>query len=120
MKTFLIATESNLANHAGEEYDDYMTVQAMVQPEQMPAVANDIRNRLRALIVESQAEGDLDENHIKVDVDAPPLYDVILVSLVDTMGKEEKLNVELPVKLTRGNAEESVLHERERRDAEGS
>jgi len=108
MKTLLIVTKQTINKHAGEEYDDYMLVEPMVEPDGLPAAANLIRNKVRELIVGAQKEGDTQENHVKVEVDATPPYDVMIVSVADLMQQEEKIRVELPERLTRGQNKERI------------
>ena len=100
MKTLLVVTKENLRKHAGREVDDYVEVALIPTPESMPQIANEIRNRIRALIVESDREaaasGKKPEREISIEFDASPPYRVILASLADIMAQEEKLMVHLP------------------------
>jgi len=112
MRTLLVVTDSTIKNHEGEEYDDYIVVKAIPSQEEMPAIANEIRNKIRGIVIDAQKENE-GEAQVKIEVDATPPYDVILVSLVDTMGQEEKLNVVLPERLDRGGNKEKLIIESE-------
>jgi len=101
MRTLLVATEETIGAHAGEEYDDYITVKSIPTPQELPSIANQIRNKIRGVIVAAQAEGCHDEKVVKISLDASPPYSVVLVSLSDVMKQEEGLVLELPKGLGR-------------------
>jgi hypothetical protein len=96
IKTLLVVSKENLKKHAGREVDDYLEVSTILAPEDMPAAANEIRNRIRMLIVQADKEGGKPEREVRVEFDASPPYRVILASLADIMAQEEKLVVHLP------------------------
>jgi hypothetical protein len=105
MKTLLVATKDSLRKHAGREVDDYVVVKAVLAPDEMPAVANEIRNKIRMMVLEAEREGDL-ERTLKVEVDATPPYRVILVELADAMAASERLEIHLPPDFVRSEDDE--------------
>ena len=113
MKTLLIITEETQGKHAGEKVDDFMIVDPFIDPNEIPVVANLIRNKIREMVIEEKKESGEDVKEIKIDLDASPIYDVVIVGLSDTMGKEEKLTILLPDRLNRENDEEEKVIIRE-------
>jgi hypothetical protein len=95
MKTLLVVSKANLKKHAGREVDDYVEVKTIPTPEEMPAIANEIRNRIRALAIEADKKGEL-EREVTIEFDASPPYRVILIELAEAMAESEKMKINLP------------------------
>lgn len=91
---FLIVDKNYVEKHIGEEYNDYLEVDAIVEAKDIPAVASVIRNKIRQIIIDADAEnGGPVERKVCVFIDASPVYGVIVVSLSDIMAKEEKIEL---------------------------
>lgn len=101
MKTLLIATKKGMESHVGEEYDDIMEVEVFMDIGKMQEHANLIRNKIRELASKDISDGK--DAKIVITLEATPQYNVILVSLCDTMKSEEKIDICLPEKLNKAN-----------------
>jgi hypothetical protein len=96
MKTLLIATQQTLKKHAGKEVDDYMVVEPILMPDQMPAAANQVRNKIRQIVIDAKREANETVTQVAVVCDVTPPWRFILLGLAETMGKEERLEISLP------------------------
>jgi len=96
MKTLLIATKDSLKKHAGKEVDDYMLVEAVPIADQLPATANQIRNKIRQIVIDAKRESGEDVKRVAVVCDVTPPWRVVLVGLSEMMKKEEGLEISLP------------------------
>jgi len=113
MKTLLIITEETQGKHAGEQVDDFIIVEPFIDPNEISVIANLVRNKIREMVIEEKKESGEDVREIKIELDASPIYDVVMVGLSDTMGKEEGLAILLPDRLSRDNDEEEKVIIRE-------
>ena len=108
MRKLLIATKESLKRHAGQEVDDYLTVEPVLMPDEMPAAANLIRNKIRQIVIDAKRETNEDVMKVFIECDATPPWRVMLVSLAETMQKEEQLDVELTEDFNMGKRDEKV------------
>ena len=92
MLTFLVVAKGNLGKHAGREVAGYVEVPPIIQLDEMPVLANEIRNKVRAAVVEAQRAGTT-IGQVTVELDATQPYELIVVGLADTMRREEKLDI---------------------------
>jgi hypothetical protein len=95
MVDFLIVDKKRLQNHDGEEYDNYLEVDTIVEANDMCVVANKIRNSIREIFVEEQNA----ERKVNVCIDASPVYSVIAVGLYESMLSQEGIELVLPESL---------------------
>jgi hypothetical protein len=82
---------SALEDHAGEEYDDYVTVPDEPTTEIIQEWANRIRGRIRKLWNEDKD----DDKGVEVYLDGPTPYHAIMCNLEIVMPVEEKIVVNL-------------------------
>lgn len=95
MINFLIVEKKRIEKHVGEEYDDYIEVDMFVEPSNMPSIANIIRNKIREVVINYENEKNISKRIVNVEIDAPPVYNVIAVGLLDSMIKEEGIELVL-------------------------
>lgn len=93
MKTLLIANNTTIGKHSGEEYDDYLVYDMFLFPDKINETANQIRNKIRELSMRDE------ERKVKLFLDVSPPYESIIVGLSHTMKNEEHIDLELPDKL---------------------
>jgi len=92
MKTFLIVTNESIGKQHGRDVDGYITVKSMPTQDEMPAIANEIRNKIREIAIAGQKVGE-EVTEVSIECDATPPYRVILVGLAEAMRNEEKIEL---------------------------
>jgi RNA processing factor Prp31 len=84
VSNLLIVDKNKLAQHGGEEWDDYIEVDPVVTTDALDTWANRIQDRIRKLAATKEGE-------IAVTVDAHPVYTAVVDNLIYTM--KQKYNI---------------------------
>jgi hypothetical protein len=86
MKTILVADSDGREKHVGEDFDDFIEVDTVVEAETLDEWADRIRQRIRRLWVEGNSSTD-----VMVVLEAPVHYRIMLEHLQVTMIRDEKV-----------------------------
>jgi hypothetical protein len=100
MKTLFIVSEKMVDDHVGEEYDFILQVDDEPTTQNIQALADRVRTKIRGLWMEQMGEGDSDEVHAEPKVvchlDAASPFNAMLIDLQLILNEEEGIVIELP------------------------
>ena len=93
MKTFFVCDEKRLGAHAGEEYDQYVSVPHIPTTENITEWPDRIKQFIRELWKDDENS---DERVVVVTIDAASPFHLMLRNLQFYMKGDESIAVELP------------------------
>ena len=96
MKTLLICAKSKLADHVGEEYDDYFTVADQPDVKQLEIEQERIQQVVRGLWFEDQKDDEEPEKKVLIYLDGASPYNAVLIDFQVKMKDKEEIVIELP------------------------